>query len=63
MDTIKFLQLMAKSTHYDKGLYDLISNQPVEITVAYHLNDSKLLKNYLGESEFVANPTDVTYLL
>jgi hypothetical protein len=53
---------MAKSTHYDICLQELINSQPIDIKIAYQSNNSHLLKKYIGESEFVANPTDVAYL-
>lgn len=59
MDTLSFLEHMAKSVHYDIEFSDLIDSQPIEVTIAYQTNNSDLLKEYFGDTEYVANPTDV----
>lgn len=62
MNTLEFLEKMAASTHYDASLKDILNKQAAEIKSAYHKNNPDLLKKYLGESEYVATPSDVTHV-
>lgn len=59
MDTLKFLEHMAKSVHHNTGLNDFVGSQPHEVIIAYPTNNSDLLKKYFGYTEYIANPSDV----
>lgn len=62
MDTLKFLEKMAKTVHHNIELNNIVDDQPIEIAIAYQTNNSDLLKKCFGDTEYIANPSDVVQL-
>lgn len=62
METVKFLELMAQKVHHHSELDSLINSQSKELINAYRANDNASIRKYIGESEFVANPSDVVQI-
>ena len=59
MNKIGLLEQLADSTHHNVDANRIIKQQLSEILSAYLSNDNAQIREYLGESEIVANPSDV----
>lgn len=62
MNRSSFLEQLADKTHHSISVSNLINAQPAEIAHAYLFNDNAQIRQYLGESEMIANPSDVVQI-
>jgi hypothetical protein len=59
MDTVNFLEQLAKNTSYGEETHKLISEQPNEIQKAYLENDAEFIKNKFSNVGYLATATQV----
>lgn len=59
MDTIKFLEKLARNVHHRAEIHELISHQSDKIKQAFEANDAQLLKKQISERERFADEVEI----
>lgn len=59
MDTVKFLEQLAKNAHHQINIGGLINQLPEEIKNAFLMNNAESLKMKISDTDYFANESHV----
>lgn len=62
MNIISFLEELASIPHHKVNPDSLVNSVNSAVSLAYKTNNSSVMRKCLGESDIVANPTDVVQI-